>query len=63
MGINIRLFLLEDNMMTSSNGNVFRVTSPLWGEFTGDRTLDNYPSKNEMSILTQFSPSAHLVHI
>ena len=23
----------------------------------------NYPSKNEMSILTQFSPSAHLVHI
>ena len=22
-----------------------------------------YPSKNEMSILTQFSPSAHLVHI
>ena len=23
----------------------------------------NFPSKNEMSILTQFSPSAHLVHI
>ena len=22
-----------------------------------------YPSKNEMSILIQFSPSAHLVHI
>ena len=41
MGINIRLFLHEDNMMTSSNGNIFRVTSPLWGEFTEDRTLDN----------------------
>ena len=25
------------NMMTSSNGNIFRVTGPLWGEFTGDR--------------------------
>ena len=25
--------------------------------------LDSDPSKNEMSILTQFSPSAHLVHI
>ena len=23
----------------------------------------NYPSKNEMSILIQFSPSTHLVHI
>ena len=25
------------NMMTSSNGNIFRVTGPLCGEFTGDR--------------------------
>ena len=24
-------------MMTSSNGNIFRVTGPLCGEFTGDR--------------------------
>ena len=24
-------------MMTSSTGNIFRVTGPLWGEFTGDR--------------------------
>ena len=23
------------DMMTSSNGNIFRVTGPLWGEFTG----------------------------
>ena len=22
-------------MMTSSSGNIFRVTGPLWGEFTG----------------------------
>ena len=27
------------NMMTSSNGNIFRVTGPLWGEFTGDRWI------------------------
>ena len=25
--------------MTSSNGNIFRVTGPLWGEFTGGRWL------------------------
>ena len=24
-----------ENMMTSSNGNMFRVTGPLWGESTG----------------------------
>ena len=24
-----------DNMMTSSNGNIFRITVPLFGEFTG----------------------------
>ena len=27
------------NMMTSSNGNIFRVTGPLRGEFTGDRWI------------------------
>ena len=27
--------LLEINMMTSSNGNIFRITGPLCGEFTG----------------------------
>ena len=26
-------------MMTSSNGNTFRVTGPLWWEFTGDRWI------------------------
>ena len=26
-------------MMTSSNGNIFRVTSPLWEEFTGHRWI------------------------
>ena len=25
--------------MTSSNGNIFRVTGPLWGEFTGNRWI------------------------
>ena len=27
------------SMMTSSNGNIFRVTGPLCGEFTGDRCI------------------------
>ena len=29
----------EMYMMTPSNGNIFRVTGPLWGEFTGDRWI------------------------
>ena len=28
---------LRVSMMTSSNGNIFRVTGPLWGESTGHR--------------------------
>ena len=27
------------DMMTSSNGNIFRVTGPLWGEFTGHQWI------------------------
>ena len=27
------------NMMTSSNGNIFRVTGPFWEEFTGHRWI------------------------
>ena len=26
-------------MMTLSNGNIFRVTDPLWGEFTSHRCI------------------------
>ena len=33
------LFLRDGNMMTSSNGNIFRVTGPLCGEFTGHRWI------------------------
>ena len=29
------LYVPNDEMMTSSNGNIFRVTGPLCGEFTG----------------------------
>ena len=43
---NIRLFGLswcqwqqDKIMMTSSNGNIFRVTGPLWGESTGHRWI------------------------
>ena len=32
---NLTKIHLESSMMTSSNGNIFRVTGPLCGEFTG----------------------------
>ena len=36
-------FMFDDqnlyNMMASSNGNIFRVTGPLWGESTGHRWI------------------------
>ena len=38
-------FAIRDNMMTSSNGNIFRVTGPLWGEFTGHPV--NSPHKDQ----------------
>ena len=33
------LWLYHPFMMTSSNGNIFRVSGHLWGEFTGSRWL------------------------
>ena len=30
---------MRNIMMTSSNGNIFHVTGPLWGESTGDRWI------------------------
>ena len=37
---------LATNMMTSSNGNIFRVTGPLCGEFTGP---DEFPSQRPVT--------------
>ena len=34
-----RSYVLIHIMMTSSNGKIFRVTGPLWGEFTGNRWI------------------------
>ena len=34
-----RLGVYHRNMMTSSNGNIFRVTGSVWGESTGDRWI------------------------
>ena len=31
--------LKREDMMLSSNGNIFRVTGPLWGESTGHRWI------------------------
>ena len=36
----------EENMMTSSNGNIFRVTGPLCGEFTG---LGEFPTQRPVT--------------
>ena len=43
------------NMMTSSNGNLFRVTGPLCGEFTGDRSPVNSPHKGQWHGALMFS--------
>ena len=39
MGKTIRYLTSKHNMMTSSNGNIFRVTGPLCGAFTVDRWI------------------------
>ena len=33
------VFMLGLLTVTSSNGNIFRVTGPVWGEFTGHRLI------------------------
>ena len=37
---------LNQRMMTSSNGNIFRVNGPLWGEFTGDRWIPHTKARD-----------------
>ena len=47
----------SDVMMTSSNGNIFRVTGHLWGEFTGPRwTPRTKASDAERSCFIWFAP-------
>ena len=36
-----KCYEIAEIMMTSSNGNIFRVTGPLCGEFTGHRWIPN----------------------
>ena len=36
-------------MMTSSNGNIFRVTDPLCGKFTGHRWIGEFPSQRPVT--------------
>ena len=38
-GVSLVMILFRENMMTSSNGNVFHVAGPLWGESTGHRCI------------------------
>ena len=35
----LKLLKMHSSMMTSSNGNIIRVTDHLWGEFTGHRWI------------------------
>ena len=49
--------LLSSNIMTSSNGNIFRVTGPLCGEFTGHRWLPlTKASDSELWCLLWYAP-------
>ena len=44
-------------MMTSSNGNIFHVTGPLWWEFTGDRWIPlTKASDMELWCFLSFAP-------
>ena len=45
-------------MMTSSNGNIFRVTGPLCGEFTGDRWIP----RTKASGAERYWPYARGIH-
>ena len=37
--------VFECSMMTSSNGNLLRVTGPVCGEFTGHRWIEQFPQR------------------
>ena len=39
LGISYAMRIFFDIMMTSSNGNIFRITGTLCGEFTGHRWI------------------------
>ena len=41
-----RTIILSSGMVTSSNGSIFSVTGPLWGESTGNRSVDS-PHKGQ----------------
>ena len=45
----------DEFMMTSSNGNIFRVTSHLCGEFTGPRSFSRLPKLQKLSTTIQSS--------
>ena len=48
----IDVYCFLSDPMTSSNGNIFRVTGPLWGEFTGHR---EFPSQSPVTRTFMFS--------
>ena len=37
--MDIYIFIIHISMMTSLNGNIFRITGPLCGQFTGHRSI------------------------
>ena len=47
--ITIKKMQLRHHMMRSSNGNIFRVTGPLCGEFTGHRWIP-HPKANDADL-------------
>ena len=41
------------SMMTSSNGNIFRVTGPLCGDFTGPGDLRRHRGHYDVSVMSE----------
>ena len=55
------MFLMSTLMMTSSNGNIFRVTGHLCGEFTGPRWISRTKASDaELDVFFDLHPNKRL---
>ena len=58
---NVKVNALGQCMMTSSNGNVFRATGPLWGESTSDRWIRLTKASDAELWCFLWSPPEHTI--
>ena len=52
--------MIQNSMMTSSNGNIYRVTGPLCGEFTGHRWIPLTKASDNMYVFFDLCPNKRL---